>query len=482
MIAAVSGCVAPIFGVKSCQYQGASLVAIIRYLWTDEGGDAIESGVSFVDLPDEFNNKPDNIWGCWTEVLGNPPYVGPVERPYSKWLEISDFIPGVQPTLIDLNSIRQDFNSREFIKVRLVSDWYSVRNSGNFQIAITVVQGGVVTIPDPGNDFVVVGGKIVHGYLLNLNSKTVGIFCGPADDQGIITISLFTGEVFMPGQPIKPRGRVANGCMSPVFGVAITPQMACPAIFYNTEISGSCPDGFEARTYVVPAKKFSSLISQQDADNQAQSYLNELLTNCVPSAPPNFSISYVPASRQEGGSAVLTTHSVSPSTGFSLVNQSSFEQDFDLASGVIMGASILGVTSENFKGISTGSILITNTGSRSAHISVNYSCFASSAVLSPTSSQTSTGLSMVTTDHAVLTSTDAYAGTMPYQVLDPKLQPPTTTGPVLFSGDFVFDLPPGEHFAIGLSALCRILFISLSFPTSIQKTAESHTTMHLSIS
>lgn len=65
------------------------------------------------------------------------------------------------------------------------------------------------------------------------------------------------------------------GCTEPVFGVAQTPFKACPQQWFNGEQQLGCL-GAAGKIYFCPAGKFSSLISQADADAQAIQFLNTL--------------------------------------------------------------------------------------------------------------------------------------------------------------------------------------------------------------
>jgi len=79
---------------------------------------------------------------------------------------------------------------------------------------------------------------------------------------------------------------VVTGCLPPVFEVAVTPFHACPEIFYNGQQSATCGIGQAPQTFICPAGKFFSLISQDDADTQARAYAQALATaNCGHAIP-----------------------------------------------------------------------------------------------------------------------------------------------------------------------------------------------------
>ena len=69
---------------------------------------------------------------------------------------------------------------------------------------------------------------------------------------------------------------VVTGCLPPVFGVAETPFFPCPMIWLNAPQQLSCPPCFDGPILYCPSGKFSSLISQADADAQATNYLAAL--------------------------------------------------------------------------------------------------------------------------------------------------------------------------------------------------------------
>lgn len=71
---------------------------------------------------------------------------------------------------------------------------------------------------------------------------------------------------------------VVTGCGLPVFGsgAAQTSPFTCPPYFQSTQQTASCPVGYSGGPFTSPEGKFSSTISQADANNQAEVYLRSL--------------------------------------------------------------------------------------------------------------------------------------------------------------------------------------------------------------
>jgi len=92
-------------------------------------------------------------------------------------------------------------------------------------------------------------------------------------------------SVPMPEPPAN--ARTVTGCSEPIFEVAVTPVQPCPAIYYNAQFTESCPND-PTISFTCPAGKFSSDLSQADADAQAQSYLSALISSKCPGGSPIF--------------------------------------------------------------------------------------------------------------------------------------------------------------------------------------------------
>lgn len=72
---------------------------------------------------------------------------------------------------------------------------------------------------------------------------------------------------------------IVTGCGLPIFGIETCQEN--PEIFYSHEASATCPMGTSGGPFTSPSGKFTSFISQEDADSQATAYLNSLLsTQC----------------------------------------------------------------------------------------------------------------------------------------------------------------------------------------------------------
>lgn len=77
--------------------------------------------------------------------------------------------------------------------------------------------------------------------------------------------------------------RIVTGCQLPIF----TPNPSCPpqVIYYSAEQSGSCPPANSGGPFLIPVGKYSSTVSQADADAPAIARLAALLATCVPTPP-----------------------------------------------------------------------------------------------------------------------------------------------------------------------------------------------------
>lgn len=74
---------------------------------------------------------------------------------------------------------------------------------------------------------------------------------------------------------------IVTGCQEPIFGISET----CPprTIYYSVEQSGSCSGGDTGGPFIIPSGKFTSIISQEDADAPAISLLASLIdSKCIP--------------------------------------------------------------------------------------------------------------------------------------------------------------------------------------------------------
>lgn len=79
---------------------------------------------------------------------------------------------------------------------------------------------------------------------------------------------------------------IVTGCLEPIYGVAVTSSIACPPFYYNAQLILNCPVNFHGGPFTCPPGKFTSIISQADADAQAMAYLQNVLNlNCVSNIP-----------------------------------------------------------------------------------------------------------------------------------------------------------------------------------------------------
>lgn len=77
---------------------------------------------------------------------------------------------------------------------------------------------------------------------------------------------------------------IVTGCTEPIFTLLDCPNL--PPVYYSLQITAECPSGSEGGPFISPSGKFKSLISQEDADNQANDYIYSLLsTQCTGDIP-----------------------------------------------------------------------------------------------------------------------------------------------------------------------------------------------------
>lgn len=75
---------------------------------------------------------------------------------------------------------------------------------------------------------------------------------------------------------------ILTGCAEPIYGVAVTPVDGCPPFFDSQERTASCPSCSTGGPFTSVAGKFTSTLSQADADAQAEAYLaTTLATKCI---------------------------------------------------------------------------------------------------------------------------------------------------------------------------------------------------------
>lgn len=155
---------------------------------------------------------------------------------------------------------------------------------------------------------------------------------------------------------------LVEGCEEPVFGVAQTPLVPCPAFYVNGEQIANCPTCMTGGPFTCPEGKFTSLISQADADAKADAYLASLVSaKCVSAVPVVTSATITEGISLSFSYQIIATNTPTSYGATGLPSGLSL----DTATGIISGdVSVLGtytvpVTGTNACGTGDGTITIT---------------------------------------------------------------------------------------------------------------------------
>jgi Putative phage tail protein len=158
--------------------------AVIRYHWTPEGGDDLDTRTAILELDPSVDGQ-DVGWGGsrHTTVEG-------ASGPYLTW-NGDNTDAGVEAVLIDCKRLVQDFPDKETCKFRLRANWYAERGTGDMSVTFTTYKGG--TMAQEGFDFVNTGGTLVDEVTLPFNVTAFQAADVDGEDLTSLNYNLTTG-------------------------------------------------------------------------------------------------------------------------------------------------------------------------------------------------------------------------------------------------------------------------------------------------
>lgn len=139
--------------------------AVIRYIWTEDGGTDLDTRTALVDSGLEWDNQ-DVGWARAIRIP-DPGEILPGCAPSGAGTEGAWIIHGgdncengVEAILVDFQALADALPGQRYIYIRLRCFWYGTRNSGDMTLQFQTYDGG--TMAQVGYDFINTGGADVQ--------------------------------------------------------------------------------------------------------------------------------------------------------------------------------------------------------------------------------------------------------------------------------------------------------------------------------